>query len=565
VLARVGAVALVAVVAVGVTASAAAAHATLVSSSPAQSAVYPSGAPPTEVSIVFDEAVTATPSSIRLYDGRGHPIGVDEKSVTSKRLDAKLPRVADGGFVVVWHVVSGDGHPEQGAFTFSVGKGGVTTADIGGLLASRSSGRGIGIGFGVDRMLAFIACLVFVGGLVFVRWFWPEALARSRSRRALLIFGGVAIVATLLSIPFEAMYTTGGGYSHLFDGSAVGDVLNARFGTATLARAALLLALMPLVVAFVGRMRSASRFTIEAVVAVLALAVSATFAYGGHGDTGRFVVLGFATDMAHLGSAAIWLGGIVALVIAMEEHQHTTANAVAASRFSKVGLVAVGVLVVTGVTQGWRQIGTWSALWHTDYGRLLVVKVLVVVAIVVVASASRDVLRDRIVPRLRGAVGRGAADSPIEEHSMVQLRNSIWAEVILAVFVLGVTAALVVTAPGREADAVANRPVARTLHFDAASRRVRYLVAVQPAIPGQNTIVVTPRLIAGQTGFLPTSLTARVDRSGKSPSAPVTFTPLDDGRWVTTATLSSPGTWRVELTGSAPSTIDPASVDIRIG
>jgi putative copper export protein len=46
------------------------------------------------------------------------------------------------------------------------------------------------------------------------------------------------------------------------------------------------------------------------------------------------------------------------------------------------------VVVVSGAIQGWRQIDTWWALWHTSYARLLVVKVLLVLAIVIVASGS---------------------------------------------------------------------------------------------------------------------------------------------------------------------------------
>ena len=62
---------------------------------------------------------------------------------------------------------------------------------------------------------------------------------------------------------------------------------------------------------------------------------------------------------------------------------------------ARLALPAVALLVISGTLQGWRQIGTWSGLWHTSYGRLLIIKVLVVLAIVALASAARDALRER--------------------------------------------------------------------------------------------------------------------------------------------------------------------------
>lgn len=565
-LVRLGAAAFVVAATLGVVATAAVAHATLESTTPAQSAVFPAGDPPKAVTLVFDAVVTASPSSIGVYDSGGHPVRVvaHRGSVTSKRISAGLPRLADGSYVVVWHVVSDDGHPEHGAFTFAVGASTGTTADIGQLLASRSSGRTIGVGFGVDRALAFLGCLVFLGGLVFVRWLWPAALGSSDVRRLLVTAAGVAIAATLLSVLFEAAYSTGGGVSAMFDGTALRAVMHARFGSAAVTRVFALSALTPFVVLRTRRPRSATGSLIEGIVTVLALVVLATFAYAGHANTGRFVVLGFATDLAHLGAAAFWLGGIVTLALTLRNREETESTARAAWHFSRIALPAVAVIVVSGVIQGWRQVDTWWALWHTEYGRLLVVKVLVVVAVVIVASATRDEMRDRIVPALRRALGVGSSTAVIEDDAVAQLRNGIWAEVLLAVVVLAATAALVVTAPGREAQAAADRPSAHTLRVVAAGNRLTHSVVVQPALPGENSIVVTPRL-RHPGGFLPLELTGKLRRSAKSAVITVTFTPLDGGRWVATASLPTAGTWHLDLTDPTDPTRDTARAQFRIG
>ena len=222
-------------------ATAASAHATLISTSPTQSASYPSRRPPKVVSVTFDEAVNATTRSIAVYDSRGNavPGASVAKGVTTARVQALLPPLPDGTFVVVWHVVSDDGHPEQGAFTFTVGRATGSAVDIGSLLAQQSAGRGVGFGFGADRFLVLLACFVFVGGGVFVAVWWAAAARRRRVAVVLAVSGAIALGGTIASIPLQAAYTSGGP-AKLFDGAALSAVLDARFGHAALWRSGLL-------------------------------------------------------------------------------------------------------------------------------------------------------------------------------------------------------------------------------------------------------------------------------------------------------------------------------------
>jgi copper transport protein len=513
-----------------------------VSTTPAQSAQYPAGSPPPQVKVVFDEGVTATPSSIGVYNGSGKAVATTNvPSPDPKSIDAGLPPLDDGTYVVVWHVVSDDGHPEQGAFTFTVGAGGASIANIGSLLASRSSGKGIGIAFDIDRALAFLAALVLVGGLVFTRWRWPAALERYDVRVLLLGAAVVAFVATLASIPLQAAYALGGGVSTLFNRSALGDVMKERFGEAALARL-VLIAIAGFMVLPRPRKQTAKSAGIPVLATLVALAVVETFAYAGHGDTGRLSQLGFVADMAHLGGAALWLGGLAVLALVLRHHSMSSADidstASGVARFSRIALPAVGVIVLSGVVQGWRQVGTLSALWDTTYGHLLAIKVLGVLAIIIIASAARDAVRDR------------AASGDVA--TITELRTGVWLEAGLAVAVLLVTATLVVTPPAREAEAIANRPTAHTVQVDASGQRLAYSVAVQPALPGENTIVVTPRR-NGQTGFLPVSLNAAVRTAGQQSSTSLTFTPLADGRFVTTAQLANGGDWDLDIADTSPS------------
>jgi copper transport protein len=518
-------------------ASAASAHADLVSTSPAQSAQFATGAPPSTVAVEFDEAVSATPESVLVYDGTGRALDVATASGTrkAKRIEVGMPgKLPDGTYVVVWHIVSeGDGHPEHGAFTFTVGAGGATRADIGALLAAQSSGRVVGAFFGIARAVAFVGTLVLAGGLLFLSWRWAEALAWRAVRKFVIDAGLVATVATILTVPLQAAYSTG-DRGALVDAGALGDVLSARFGRAALVRAIVLLGLV-----FVARRRTVRPWIVLAGAAV----AFGTFAYAGHGSTGSWPLGAFVTDVVHLGAAALWLGGLAVLGVAALARYEADALRDGAARFSRVALPAIGVVVVSGTIQGWRQVHGWNALWHTEYARLLVVKVLVVVAIVIVASASRDALR-----------ARGTFDD---------LRHGVGIELALAVVVLGVTASLVVTIPAREEEAARQRPVAKTLRLAAAGERVRYGVVVQPALPGDNTVVVSPSLSGD--GFLPAVLEGVVDDASGGAEATIAFTPLPDGRWIGVAPLPRAGAWRIRLTGSTGPQADSATTQVTIG
>ncbi len=241
------------------------------------------------------------------------------------------------------------------------------------------------------------------------------------------------------------------------------------------ARLLLLVALLPFALLRVRAPRAKGRIPVEIVVGLCALGVLATFAYSGHAATGRWIGFGVTLDLIHLAGVSFWLGGIALLAVTLGRPGDVDAAMRATERFARIALPAVGLVVLSGVLQGWRQLETWSAIWDTDYGRILFAKVLVVVGIVIVASATRDILRQRIEPRLHArvaepepepepalvGVGAGAAMTAVDDADVdpavragaidpvdvAQLRAAILVEVGLAAVVLALTAALVVSAP----------------------------------------------------------------------------------------------------------------------
>jgi len=101
------------------------------------------------------------------------------------------------------------------------------------------------------------------------------------------------------------------------------------------------------------------------------------------------------------------------------------------SRYSTLAPACVTALVLTGLFQSWRQVGSLAALGPTTYGRELLVKTGLVVVLVVAAAVSRRLLR------------RGGG--------LLTLRRAVAVEVVLVLAVLGVTSGLVATEPARSA------------------------------------------------------------------------------------------------------------------
>ena len=64
-------------------------------------------------------------------------------------------------------------------------------------------------------------------------------------------------------------------------------------------------------------------------------------------------------------------------------------------RYSALALGAIVALVVSGGYQAWRQVGSLDALKDTDYGKLLIAKLVVFAALIVAAAFSREIVNRR--------------------------------------------------------------------------------------------------------------------------------------------------------------------------
>ena len=452
------------------------AHARLDSSTPSNDEVVARA--PRQVVLRFSEAVETAFGSVRVYDGSasrvddGRTTRPDPRAV-AVGLSTDLPH---GTYTVAWRVVSADSHPVSGAFVFHVGEPGAGAAGVvSQVLDEQAGSRTVDRVAWVVRFLSLGLILLCVGGaaaLAFVLVREPMTV-----RRPLWIVLAVcAFVLALLSLAglgVQGAQASGLGLDAAVRPSLVGDVLGTRFGHAWLLRA--LLALLLAILAAVAAWRPTGRERWLAPIACgLGVAIAATPAVSGHARVQGGVAV--VSDGLHVLAASAWAGGLAFLLLALwrvrGDRWGLAARAV--PRFSALAVVSISALLTAGVVSGFLEVRTWSGLWETTYGRLLLVKVALVLPVLALGAFNNRFS----VPRLRAGVASG-----LERRRFVL---STGVELGLAIVIVGVTGALVAQPPAKAQLAAQAGPVSR----DAFVHPYQINVVVDPARTGPNEIHV---------------------------------------------------------------------------
>jgi putative copper resistance protein D len=94
-------------------------------------------------------------------------------------------------------------------------------------------------------------------------------------------------------------------------------------------------------------------------------------------------------------AAAVWIGGLVPLLLFLRDarqHNDETWAAIASHvirRFSTLKIMSVGTLFCTGLVNSWIFVGSIEGLVRTDYGRLVLAKIVLFGVMVSVAAVIR--------------------------------------------------------------------------------------------------------------------------------------------------------------------------------
>jgi copper transport protein len=427
--------ALLAVLLVLMAAARADAHAVPQASSPADRSHLDT--PPTSVSVTFNESVSTSLGGMRVVNCDGKQVDdgnvLARDNTVSVGIDGTL---GNGAYVVAWRVISADSHPVRGAFTFVVGQGADASDTCVQKNFSADSERLLDATGTVGRSLGYVGVFLAAGGALFLTLIHDGAAVRRQLQR--IVFGAAVIGAfgVLVALPIEADLATGLGLTAITKGGVLSDVLADGVGLSTV------LALVGLAVLSIGLLKPRARWARVMTIAGAVLA-PLSFAFAGHTTTTSPQLLVNVADAVHLLAGAAWFGGLTFLVLTLlrrGKQRDPVALGGIVRRFSLIATVGVLAVTIAGATLGWSQVRAWRALTSTTYGRILMVKVALVIPIALIGAYNHF----RLVPAIQQAAARG-------RDAFRHLLRTVRIESIGLVVVLVLTAALVNTPPARTA------------------------------------------------------------------------------------------------------------------
>ena len=518
---------LVGVLALGTTA--ASAHATLESSSPADGQSVLTS--PSEIRITFSEAVTTISGGLSVLDADGKTVDVGNSEVVGGRtLVAPISEtLSDGTYVATYRVLSADGHPVSGSLLFAVGAGALDRS----AQPSSSGDRLWEIIGGISRFIMYLAALVAAGVAFFLAFIHDRAEDRWRIVPFVRIGSILALLSAIGIVMSQAALLTGKGAGAITDSTVLRDVLNQNLGWS--------LALLMIGLAAVHLSTDIPKKVVSQSLAVYGgLAVTVSFAVWGHATELSPTAISLAADAIHATAAALWLGGLVGLVMVLSVRTPETVRATAGiiGRFSRMAFWSVIALTLAGLTLTITGSGaSLNSILTTTWGQLVLAKIGLTLIVVLIAAWNRRTL----VPSLT---------SPTENTDELAVRwatllRTIRAEAVLLVAVLALTAIVVNVPPARTAVVAKADRVDITQRVDTGNVQL----SVDPAIVGPNTVAVRYTDGTGQ----PINVANSMSIEFSQPSAglePITrqVPASEPGVFVIQGNeLSIPGTWTITI------------------
>ena len=546
----------------------ASAHTVLVGSDPADGSRLDQA--PAAVTLRFSEQVGLQLGYLRVVDSAGrrvdsgpvsHPGGVGSSVTVALR-----PGLGNGSYLANYRVISADSHPVAGTIRYVVGDGPLA---IGGT-ASESApvDRAVSTGLAVSHWLSF-AGVGMAGGSWLVFTLWRAGSQRRSVRRLVWCGWGLASLGAVVEYLMEGPYAAGTGLSTLADAGLLDATLHGNAGQ--------LLSLRVLLLGVLGMVLT-SLFSEDArlrpsggpeAAAVVGAGIVVTFAAAGHTQSASPRLLWVLVDALHLSAMIVWLGGLTVLLVAALSRAGAAAGASGAPGsdddraqdraqlsaglpvFSRVAMVCVAVLAVTGTLQAWREVGALDAVTATRYGQLVLLKVLLFAGVLALGYlARRAVQRSVRVPAglpSGAGVPSGAAvavaTGPSRSGLPAGLGRTLVCEVAIGALVLAATGVLVFQPPGKVALAAErSKPQHATVRLSAATEAS---IDVSPGVHGNVRISVQ---LSGGPQPAAISATASLPAEKLGP-IPVTLQPSGDGSYTSTdVLLPVAGLWELALT-----------------
>ena len=266
----------------------------------------------------------------------------------------------------------------------------------------------VGWGLPVLRMLTLLAGALTVGWLIGAAFLDPQGkdgVVSPTGRRDLtraVVTSGIWAVLALLQMFFLLAEILGVG----LDRAMSPDIAATYAWEVPQTRALAVMAMLAAVIS-VGALFT-STLGVSSVWAILAIAAVSLPALAGHGSGLGDHALALSSAIAHSAAATVWIGGLIVLAYhgLRRDEGFAAPGALrsAAQRFGAAALVCVLLMAATGAANAYTRLDTVDQLITTDYGLVTTAKIVILIALVLLAAA----IRRRLLPALDGERARAS-------------------------------------------------------------------------------------------------------------------------------------------------------------
>ena len=403
----------------------ASAHAILLTSAPAPSAVLDQS--PTEIALFFNEFVDTVFGKIRILNSSGNDVQTVKPirdASNQSIVRAPISPLEPGTYVVIWRIASSDSHPVQGSFSFQIGN---TSADVSAIRNGQLLERhGLARLFDVIRWVTYLGIVLLIGGIGLLQAVRTDRLS-PRSTLALMGGWAFAAIGTLEGLVAYGPHISGYKIYKAVDLSLLSETLTTQYGKMQLARLVLLGVIGALIT--VIQFRGTWWWKIGAWASLVG--VTLTLSLAGHPVATNPVVLSVGLDMLHVLAVSLWVGPLLIIVYDRNMWLATDESTSAPSLrwFSQTAGFAVPVIVLTGTLQAWLMLDGFGQILDSRYGRTLIVKVCLVIVLIALGAVSRVAM---------------------QRKQSGSLQQSMGIEVLFGLVILAITSTLVAMPPKGE-------------------------------------------------------------------------------------------------------------------
>ena len=519
---------------------------------------------PPRVELHFNEGIEEIFNGVKVLNRNGLPVHSAQATLSRNRRELSVAlkdNIPNGIYTVSWRATSSDGHQIGGNFGFSVGEEFQASEMVAGQPETGENWPGFSMA--VTRWLYFLGMMIFVGGFTFGALILvpvikhPEleipAEVLTAMRRPFLRFFSWSWVVLLVTAIFNLLFKAAAMADSTLLGAANRDILTAVISSSQYGRmwgVGMVLILVSGILFWLYRnIWTAPQDTSKsALLLYLGTALGAlllfTVSNSGHAAAvTEWKAVALGSDVLHLMATAIWVGGLVYLVLLMrslsaaEPPLRAQLLGEVIPRFSRMAQFCVLTIVLTGAYTAWIHIPSWSAFVTTGYGWTLLTKIFLVLPLLAIGAVNLLVIK----PQLRKSLleqGEKALEATF--GVLKRFRPLVQVEVVLGVVILLVVTVLTNLSPAATATSGGPSLVSNRTDFDIT-------LLIEPNQVGHNQVQVLVKDQEGNSVDLENVLLDVMMTDMDMPWQRLEATLQEDGSYRTEAVLGMAGNWRVNI------------------